>query len=51
MEWREADPKRIKAGPIGVQLHAWPGPQEVLYKDLQIETFPKENRLLTLLGQ
>ena len=51
MEWREADPNRIKAGPIGVQLHAWPGPQEVLYKDIVIETVPKENRLLTLLAR
>ena len=48
MEWREANPARVKAGPIGVQLHAWPGPQEVLYKDIVIETFPKESRLMTL---
>jgi hypothetical protein len=47
MEWREADPTRIEAGPLGVQLHAWTGPQEVLYKDIVVETFPKENRLLS----
>jgi hypothetical protein len=47
MEWREADPVRVKAGPIGIQLHAWTGPQEVHYKDIVIETFPKEGRLLT----
>ena len=48
MEWREADQSRVKAGPIGVQLHAWTGPQEVLYKDIVIETFPKDDRLLRI---
>ena len=48
MEWREADRSRIKAGPIGIQLHAWTGPQEVLYKDIVVETFPKEDRLITV---
>jgi hypothetical protein len=48
MEWREADLSRIKEGPIGMQLHAWKGPQEVLYKNIVVETFPKENKLLTV---
>jgi len=48
LEWREANPARIKEGPIGVQLHAWKGPQEVLYKDIEIETFPKDDRLITV---
>jgi len=48
MEWREPDPDRIKAGPIGIQLHALDGPQEVLYKDIVVETFPREDRLITL---
>ena len=48
MEWREADPRRVKEGPIGVQLHAWSGPQEVQYKDIAIETFPKQHRLITI---
>ena len=48
MEWREADLSRIKEGPIGMQLHAWNGPQEVLYKDIVVETFPKEDKLLTV---
>lgn len=48
LEWREPDPSRIKEGPIGVQLHAWTGPQEVRYKDIVIETFPKEDRLITV---
>ena len=48
MEWREADHSRVKAGPIGVQLHGWTGPQEVLYKDIVVETFPVEDRLVSL---
>jgi hypothetical protein len=48
MEWREADLSRVKEGPIGLQLHAWNEAQEVLYKDVVIETFPEENRLITL---
>jgi hypothetical protein len=48
MEWREPDPNRIKVGPVGIQLHALADPQEVLYKDIVIETFPKEDRLITL---
>ena len=39
--------KRIKAGPIALQLHSNKVPQEVRFKDLVIETFPKEQRLLT----
>jgi hypothetical protein len=48
MDWREPDPNRIKVGPIGVQLHGFNGTQEVLYKDIVVETFPRENRLITL---
>jgi len=46
MDWRESNSAPITAGPIGLQLHAWPEAQEVLYKDIVIETFPKDNRLL-----
>jgi hypothetical protein len=48
MEWREADLSRIREGPIGLQLHGWNGPQEVLYKDIVVETFPKDDKLITL---
>ena len=48
MEWREPDPNRIKVGPIGIQLHGLDGVQEVLYKDIVVETFPREDRLVTL---
>jgi hypothetical protein len=48
MEWRQADPALVREAPIGLQLHAWNGPQEVRYKDVVVETFPREDRLITL---
>lgn len=48
MEWREADPSRVIAGPLGIQLHGYNGQQEVRYKDIVVETFPKEDRLITV---
>ena len=48
LDWREPDPGRLKAGPIGLQLHGHNLPQEVIYKDVVIETFPKEDRLITV---
>lgn len=48
LDWREPDPSRLKPGPIGLQLHGHDHPQEAVYKDIVVETFPKENRLLTL---
>ena len=35
-------------GPIGLQLHSNTEPQEVQFKDLVIETFPKDATLKTL---
>jgi hypothetical protein len=48
LEWREPDVTQIKSGPIGLQLHGFPYPQEVIYKDVVIETFPKDDRLITV---
>ena len=48
LDWREPDPARLKDGPIGLQLHGFTLPQQVIYKDVVIETFPKEDRLITL---
>ena len=48
LDWREPDPSRLKEGPIGLQLHGHDQPQEVIYQDVVIETFPKEDRLITL---
>lgn len=46
-DWRDPEPKRILAGPIGLQLHSNTVPQEIHFKDLKIETFPKDE-LITL---
>lgn len=48
IDWRDPLPDRVKVAPIGLQLHANTVPQEVHFKDLVIETFPKENKLLTV---
>lgn len=48
VDWRDPEPGRIKAGPIGLQLHSNTVPQEVRFKGLVLETFPKEDRLLTV---
>ena len=46
-DWRDPEPKRILEGPIGLQLHSNKVPQEIHFKDLKIETFPKDE-LVTL---
>jgi hypothetical protein len=48
VDWRDPQPDRIKAAPIGLQLHSNTVPQEVHFKDLVIETFPKDDRLVTV---
>lgn len=40
-DWREPLPKRIKAAPLGLQLHSNRVPQEVRFRNLRLETFPK----------
>ena len=44
--YRDADPARLKRGPIGLQLHG--GASTVEYKDIEIEENPAEDRLITL---
>lgn len=46
-DWRDPEPDRIKAGPIGLQLHSNKVAQEVHFKDITLETFPKDDRLVT----
>jgi hypothetical protein len=48
VDWRDPEPSRIKEGPIGLQLHSNKVPQEVQFKGLVLETFPKEDKLLTV---
>jgi hypothetical protein len=47
-DWRDPQPERIKEGPIGLQLHSESKPQELHWKGLVLETFPKEDKLLTV---
>ena len=48
MDYRDAEPIRIKEGTIGLQLHNNPLKQEIHFKGLTLETFPKEDKLLTV---
>lgn len=48
VDWRDPEPKRIKEGPIGLQLHSNSVPQEIHFKGLVLETFPKEDKLVTV---
>ena len=48
VDWRDPEPKRIKEAPIGLQLHSNKMPQEIHFKGLVLETFPKEDKLITV---
>jgi hypothetical protein len=48
VDWRDPEPERIKEGPIGLQLHSNKVPQEIHFKGLKLETFPKEDKLITV---
>lgn len=48
VDWRDAEPERIKEGPIGLQLHSNSVPQEIHFKGLVLTTFPAENKLITV---
>ena len=48
IDWRDPEPKRIKAGPIGLQLHSNNVPQEIHFKGLTLTTFPKQDKLTTV---
>jgi hypothetical protein len=48
LDWRDPQPDLIKEGPIGLQLHSNKEAQEVQFKGLEVETFPKEDKLLTV---
>jgi hypothetical protein len=48
MDWRDPEPDSVKVAPIGLQLHSNKVAQEVQFKDLTLETFPKDDRLITV---
>jgi len=41
VDWRDPEPKLIKEGPMGLQLHRNNEAQEVHFKDLVLTTFPE----------
>ena len=51
VDWRDPVPDSIHEAPIGLQLHSNKVPQEVHFKNLVLETFPKEDRLVTVKAQ
>src|SRR5262245_12739170 len=48
LDWRDPQPDLIKEGPIALQLHSNTAPQEINFKGLELETSPKESKLLTV---
>jgi hypothetical protein len=48
VDWRDPSPALVNEGPIGLQLHANKVPQEVRFKNLEVTTFPPEDRLLSV---
>ena len=48
VDWYDPKPDVIKEGPIGLQLHSLKDPQELHWKGLVLETFPKEDKLITV---
>jgi hypothetical protein len=48
VDWRDPATVLVNDGPIGLQLHSNKVPQEVRFKDLEVTTFPPEDRLLTV---
>lgn len=50
-DWREPEPGRIKAAPIGLQLHSNKVPQEVRWRNFSMETYPGEDRLLIVTAE
>ena len=48
VDFTDPKPELVAEGPIALQLHSNKVPQEVQFKDLVVETFPKEDRLITV---
>jgi hypothetical protein len=48
VDWRDPEPSFVQEGPIGLQLHSNSIPQEIHFKGLVLETFPREDRLITV---
>lgn len=44
-DWRDPQPDRIKAGPIGLMLNASGGSEEIRFRKLLLELFPRDHLL------
>ena len=48
VDFTDPKPELVAEGPIALQLHSNKVPQEVHFKDLVVETFPKQDKLTTV---
>ena len=48
VDFTDPKPELVAEGPIALQLHSNKVPQEVHFKDLVLETFPKQDKLTTI---
>ncbi len=48
VDWRDPKPETIGAAPIGLQLHSNKEKQEIHFKGLTLETFPKDDKLISV---
>ncbi len=48
VDYRDPKPETIKEAPIGLQLHSNGVAQEIHFQGLTIETFPKDDKLVTV---
>jgi hypothetical protein len=48
VDFTDPKPEFVAEGPIALQLHSNKEPQEVHFKDLVVETFPKQDKLTTV---
>ena len=48
VDFTDPKPELVAEGPIALQLHSNKVPQEVHFKDLVVETFPKQDKLITI---
>ena len=48
VDYRDDKPETVREAPIGLQLHSNDVAQEIHFKGLTIETFPKDDKLGTV---
>ena len=48
VDYRDPKPETVREAPIGLQLHSNTVAQEIHFKGLTVETFPKDDKLVTV---